>query len=64
MMGVMADLPMVGRVKVPGEQPSDDASQVVPLTLGELVPEWWDQLDRVRLPTDERGALLRMSVSA
>jgi hypothetical protein len=39
---------------MPGEQPSDEASQVVPLALGESVPEGRDQFDRV-LPTDGRG---------
>src|SRR5947209_17712476 len=52
--GVMADLPTVGRLQVPGEPPSDEASQVVPLAVGELVPEGWNQRGRV-LPTHRRG---------
>lgn len=59
----MAGLPPVGRLEKPGEQPSDEASEVVPLGVGELVPEGRDQLGRV-LPTHERGALLGMFVSA
>jgi len=50
----MAGLPPVGRLETPGEQPSDEASEVVPLDVGELVPEGRDQFGRV-LPTHERG---------
>ena len=50
----MADLPTVGRLQVSGEQPSDESSKVVPLTVAELGPEGRDQCGR-SLPTDGRG---------
>jgi hypothetical protein len=42
----MTDLPTVDRQKTPGEQPSDEAGEFLPLTVRELIPQEGDRCGR------------------
>ena len=47
-MGVMVDLPTVGRHQAPGEQPTDETRELLSLAGGELVPKGRDRRGRDR----------------
>src|SRR3954464_15786942 len=54
LLGVMICLPTVGRHQTPGDQTSDEASELLTLAEGELIPEGRDHRWRAR-PIQRRG---------
>src|SRR5512135_753378 len=54
-MDVMVGLPTVGRHQTPGEQPADEACELLPLAGGEVVPEGRARRGRTRADSEAGG---------
>ena len=58
LMCLMTHLLTIDRSEMPGEELTDETSEVLALSRAESVPEGWDQLGRAR-PTRGRGGTVR-----